>query len=117
MKQLFAIILTCIFAVACSSPNKIPDDIMGIDKMKPIVWDMLRAGALSQNIHKTDSTVLRKETFENYQQVFKVYGITKDDFYKSYNYYLQHPDKNKILIDSVIAYAGRQRAELYKKMN
>ena len=117
MKQLFGIILTCIFAVACSSPNKIPDDILGIDKMKPIVWDMLRAGALSQNLHKIDSTLLKKERLENYEQVFKIYGITKDDFYKSYNYYLQHPDKNKILIDSVIAYSTKQRAELFRRTN
>ena len=115
MKQLFAIILICIFAVACSSPNKIPDDIMSIDKMKPIVWDMFRAAALSQNLHKLDSSLFKKETLENYEQVFKLYGITKDDFYKSYNYYLQHPDKNKILMDSLIAYSGRQRAELYKR--
>jgi hypothetical protein len=50
-----------------------------------------------------------------FQQVFAIHGITKDEFYKSYRYYEGHPDKNKILMDSVSAYATRQRLELYKR--
>jgi hypothetical protein len=115
MKQFFAfILLACCFA--CSSPNKIPDDIMDVNKMKPIVWDMMRATSLSQNMRKTDTNLVKKETLSNYERVFKVHHVTKEEFFKSYNYYLQHPDKNKILMDTLAAYANRQRTELYKLM-
>ena len=129
---------------ACQSPNKIPDDIIGIDKMKFILWDMIHAGKLSQiqyensiykrrkdttRIHKDslrfrkdtlktnkDSFNLRLKTTDYFQQVFEIYHITKDEFYKSYRYYEEHPDKNKILMDSVSAYAARQRQDLYKRI-
>jgi len=108
-------ILVCLFG-ACKSPNKIPDDIIGIDKMKLIVWDMIRAGALYENKFSKYPDTLKIKTTEMFQQVFAIYGITKDKFYKSYRYYEEHPDKNKILMDSVSAYASRQRLELYKRM-
>ena len=99
---------------ACSSPNKIPDDIIGIDRMKLIIWDMTRAGKLAQERYRKDSVHMKIITTEAFQQVFDLYHITKDDFYKSYQYYEEHPDKNKILLDSVSAYALRQRQQLYK---
>src|SRR5689334_17033833 len=113
-RTLFAI-LVCIFA-ACKSPNKIPDDIISIDKMKMIVWDMTQAGAFSENKFGKYRDSLKIKTTEMFQQVFAIYGITKDEFYKSYRYYEGHPDKNKILMDSVSAYASRHRVELYKRL-
>jgi len=114
MKQLlFFLLLGC--GAACSSPNKMPDDIISINQMKPIVWDMIRAGVLTQNQFKLDSVVRKKETKAIYEQVFKIYGVTKDEFYKSYQYYLEHPDKHKILMDSIVAYANRKRIDLFTK--
>jgi hypothetical protein len=115
MKWLFPIIIICLFA-ACKSPNKIPDDVIGINKMKLIVWDMMRAGALAENNYPKINDTLKLKTTKLFQQVFAIYGISKDEFYKSYRYYEEHPDKNKILMDSVSAYANRQRQELYKRL-
>ena len=115
MRWTSLVILIC-FIVACRSPNKIPNDILGIDKMKLIVWDMIRAGALSENKYGRYPDSLKIKSIEMFQQVFTIHGITKDEFYKSYRYYEEHPDKNKILMDSVSAYANRQRQELYKRM-
>lgn len=115
MRQLFIFILVCC-SLACSSPGKIPDDIMGINEMKPIVWDMIRAGVLTQNQYRSDTLMLRKEMYTNYEQVFNIHHTTKDEFYKSYRYYLEHPDKHKVLMDTVIAYANRKRIDLFKRV-
>src|SRR3954467_4727623 len=48
MKKALFFFLIVYFFVSCSSPNKIPDDIIGIDKMKLICWDLTRAGKLAQ---------------------------------------------------------------------
>lgn len=114
MKQL----LTFLFVsslLACASPNKIPDDVLGINEMKPIVWDLMVAGSLSQMLHTKDTVALKKETFVQYANVFSVHHITKDQFYHSYTYYLQHPDKNKILMDSVTEYSNRKRELMFEK--
>src|SRR6476660_8426477 len=102
MRWTLFVILLCLLA-ACRSPNKIPDDIIGIDKMKIIVWDMVRAGALSENKFGRYPDSLKIKSIEMFQEVFAIHGITKDEFYKSYRYYEEHPDKNKILVDSVSA--------------
>ncbi len=104
------------FSTACQSPNEIPNDIMGIDTMKVIVWDMAHAGALAQNQYKKDTPAIKQKTIEFYQQVFTIHGITKDEFYKSNRYYMEHPDKHKILMDSVNAYANNRRGNMYKKL-
>jgi hypothetical protein len=116
MSRVLLLILICFF-VTCKSPNKIPNDIIGIDKMKLIVWDMIRAGAFSENKFGKYPDTLKIKTIEMLQQVFAIHGISKDEFYKSYRYYEEHPDKNKILMDSVFAYATRQRQESYKRIH
>lgn len=89
--------------------------MISINQMKPIVWDMIRAGVLTQNQFKLDTVTRRKETKATYEQVFKIYGVTKDEFYASYQYYMEHPDKHKTLMDSVVAYANRKRIDLFNK--
>jgi|SRR4051794_28507947 len=115
MKRFLTVIILYLFTT-CKSPDKIPNDIIGIDKMKLIVWDMIRAGALTENKYNKYPDTLKLKTIEMFQQVFAIYGISKDDFYKSYTYYEEHPDKHKILMDSVSAYGSRQRPELYKRI-
>jgi hypothetical protein len=115
MRRASLLIFICFFA-ACKSPNKMPDDVISINKMKLIVWDMIRAGAFSENKFGKYPDTLKMKTIEMFQQVFAIYGITKDEFYRSYRYYEEHPDKNKVLMDSVSAYGTRQRQELYKRI-
>ncbi|MBG9374927.1 DUF4296 domain-containing protein [Panacibacter sp. DH6] len=115
MRKIF-IVVAVIFA-ACSSPNEIPDDVLGINEMKPIMWDMLRAGSLAQNLSGIDTVKIRDISTNSYQQIFQLYGISKEQFYDSYQYYIEHPDKQKILLDSVVGYANRKRMELFQNMH
>jgi hypothetical protein len=92
----------------------VPSDVFPIKKMTPIVWDLSRAGAFAETAFNHDSTQIKLKTTTLFQEVFDLYGVTKDDFYKSYRYYESHPSQNKILMDSVTAYANRERTDLYK---
>jgi len=115
MKQLSIFIAVCLFT-ACASQNEIPKNVIGIDTMKTIIWDMAHADALAQAQFKKDTGTVKAKTISLYQQVFRIHGIDKEIFYSSYRYYQEHPDKNKILMDSLTSYAGRKRSDLYKKM-
>lgn len=112
MKNILVISIIIFFA-SCSSPDEMPKDIIAPDKMKFIFWDVMRAGELATLKAPNDTSLARKKTAEYLQQVFAVHHITKDEFYKSYQWYEQHPNVNKILMDSVSAYANRQRANRY----
>ncbi len=104
-----------IFLFAACSSDDIPSDIIPINRMKFILFDVISADQFASTKYPKDTAALRKNSPVLYQQVFAIYKISKDDFYKSFNYYESHPDKNKELFDSVSAIAGRARQSLYMR--
>ncbi len=86
--------------------------------MKLILWDMINAGELAQIQYNKDSSgSITGRSIEKFQHVLTFYRISKEEFYKSYSYYDYHADKNKILMDSLSAYASRKRITTYKKLH
>lgn len=114
MKKCFLfVIMFCVFAACTSEDKKIPKDILPLNKMKLIVWDMTQAGEYAMYLQDKDTTK-KKYTTVYLTEVLKLYKINKDDFFKSFKYYQSHPILNKQLFDSVSAYAQRQRTNMYK---
>lgn len=103
-----------IFPLACTSKEKqIPSDILPVDKMKLVVWNMTQAGeyALYQ---KEQDTLLKTLNTVYFNEVLEMYQVEKSTFIKSFDYYQSHPSLNKMLFDSVSAYSTRQRGRLYE---
>ena len=103
------------FAFSACTPEekRIPKDILPVDKMKLIVWDMAQASAYASYLKDRDTSVKTINT-AYMAEVLKLHNISKTDFFKSFNFYQAHPVLNKQLFDSVSAYAQRQKNELYK---
>jgi hypothetical protein len=105
------IFLLSIVLIAACGKNR--SSIIPLTDMKVIVWDMLNADSWSAQTAMRDTTgKLSKQNVLWYQQIFRQHDITKEQFYKSYGYYESHPDKMKILIDSVEAYGTRTKFAL-----
>ena len=103
------VILFFTFLFSCSRSG-VPRDIVEPEKMKLVLFDMVRADEFANNYVVNDSAKnKRDETFLLYEQVFRIHKINKEQFYKSYSYYQQNPDKNKALYDSINAYATRKK--------
>lgn len=111
---LFYCIILYAFAACTPEDKKIPKDILPVDKMKLIVWDMTQAGAYASYLHEKDTSKKKLNT-AYFVEVLKLHNISKADYFKSFNFYQSHPLLNQQLFDSVNDYAQRQRAELYKK--
>ncbi len=90
-----------------------PKDILPVDKMKLIIWDLTQAGNYATYLKDKDTSIKRLNTMYM-GEVLKIYHISQDDFFKSFKYYQSDPSLNKILFDSVSAYAQRQRSVMYK---
>ena len=102
--------------IACIPEKKrIPKDILPVDKMKLIVWDMAQASAYASYLKDRDTSVKTINT-AYMAEVLKLHNISKTDFFKSFNFYQAHPVLNKQLFDSVSAYSQRQRNDVYKKL-
>jgi hypothetical protein len=95
-----------IFFSSCK--NAAPAGIVKQDKMQEILWDIFRADALSRQIVSTDSS--KSQPDENAKltgRVFLIHNITREQFDKSYNYYAQHPDIMRTMLDSINAQQER----------
>lgn len=114
MKLLRVCITICVF-VSCSRSNEIPENILPVNKMKVLVWDMIQAGAYESSLIENDSS-LKKINTSYLSAVLSLHKIKKEDFFTSYNFYQQNPVRSKMLFDSVSAYAQRQRSVLYKSV-
>lgn len=115
MKNILPVfLLTCFVCMGCHSKSG-KNKILGIDSMKVVMWDMLRADELYQHILGKDSTAkTRREDIRLYDEVFLIHKITKGNFDNSYKYYESQPPKYKELIDSLDAFSARERAKGFK---
>ena len=91
-KLIFYTLFVSIF-IACSG-NKKP---LPVQKMKVV---------------KDSTIVIKKENIALYNKIFDLHKISKDEFYNSYNYYENHPNEMKILLDSISAYGIKKRDTL-----
>jgi len=115
MKVVVLTLMTFIFW-GCTNTTKVPEDILPKKKMEIVLWDVIQAERFSALYLLKDSASrnVQLEKFKLYDQVFKLHKVSKDDFIKSYKYYLGRPDMAKIIIDSISAKAERQRVDSYK---
>jgi len=108
MKNIFFLIVFSLF-ISCLGKNKVPSEIIQPGKMQKILWDVIRAQALSTEIARKDSTVNEiAETKVLTQKVFEIYKITSTTFNQSYFWYTSHPDMMRIVFDSLNAQNQRE---------
>jgi len=115
MRGYWACITMFLLLTSCTG-DELPKDVMPVNQMKLVMFDVISAQEMAQVIQHKDSNAVKQKTFELYQQVFDIYKINREDFFKSFTYYEAHPDQLKILTDSLYAYGTRKRQELYMKM-
>ena len=74
-----------LFFVSCSSNQEVPSDIIEPQKMKTILWDVVRAQYLAhQRAQKDSLTTESLETKVLTAKVFKIHNTTAEKFDKSY---------------------------------
>jgi len=110
------IFTACLLCFAGCQNNDVPNSILNKDSMGKILWDIIRADQFSlQYLTKDSARVnVKAETMKLYEEVFRIHRVSRDEFQKSFQYYLAHPDITKIMFDSLSAQANRQRAEVFK---
>lgn len=108
---LFIVFLIC----GCGHKPQMPPDIIPLNRMKVIVWDMEMTDQKAADKFMEQKDSLRMEATSLYQQVFAKHKTGKSDFYKSFTYYEAHPEILKVLFDSVSEYGNRQKTAAYKK--
>lgn len=97
------------------SKNPVPKGILAPDKMKKVVYDILKADEYVSNFVSKDTTAnIKMKRSIVYEQVFRLHNTNRKEFFTSYKYYQQHPDIQKALFDSLLATANREKSEIPK---
>ncbi len=82
---------------------KLADNILSQQEMEIILWEQMRADAFTKEfISKDNLKDLSLENDKLQQKIFAKYKVDKNDFYKTYQYYLKHEDLMKNVLDSII---------------
>jgi hypothetical protein len=101
MRIVSGLVLLVLF-ISCSRGNEMPRDIIKMKPMQKIVWDILQADEVAFQRKISDSTVnLKTATFHLYDTVFAIHKISRESFYKSYEYYQRRPHLYKTLMTGV----------------
>ena len=103
MRYFFSfILLSSILILSCRS-EKQREGILPEKKMRVVLWDMTRADQFLTDFVFSRDTSLNKldESLKMYNRIFAIHQVTKEEFRQSFQYYREHPDLLKSLLDSV----------------
>jgi hypothetical protein len=97
-----AILPAFILFVSCGKGDEPGGGVLDKEKMKLVLRDVLMAEEFVQSYVVKDSTKkLADETIRLYNQVFKIHSIRREQFLKSFDYYLSKPYLAKEMFDSL----------------
>jgi len=116
MNRLLLVCLSAIVlcVVSCTDKDKIPSGVLPQEKMEKVLWDMIQAERYRDTFVRDSANDLKKETFKLYAQVFEIHQISKDEFVKSYKFYMSRPDIARAMFDTLATRANRRRDEMNK---
>jgi hypothetical protein len=101
MKYTLLALFLLIF-LSCSK-SKVPDGILKPEKMQAVFWDYIRADVFANEYVRRDTAKNPEvENMKMQQQVFQLHKVTRKEFYDSYEYYLQHQDLMKGMMDTML---------------
>lgn len=96
-------LISTFFLFSCGNKNAVPSGILKPAKMQAVLWDVLRADVFTNDFIKKDSTKKpEQELAKLQQQIFAIHKVSKEEFYKSYEYYKMHPEIMQPMLDSMI---------------
>jgi hypothetical protein len=100
---------------SCSDKNKIPAGILPHDKMEAVMWDVIQSEQYSAAYLAKDSAHinLKLENLRLYDEVFRLHKVSREEFLKSYQYYMGRADLAQVLFDSLLSKGNRLRTESY----
>ena len=103
-------LLFMLVAITSCGDDKAPSDVLKPDKMQAVLWDIIKADAFTTEVIKKDTAKnAEEENLKLQQQVFAIHHTTKDIFYKSYDYYKTNTPVFKVMLDSMVTQAGRNK--------
>lgn len=116
MKGLIVTIgLLCLIGCAGKGNN---EGLLEKEKMQAVLWDIIQADAFTEQFIKRDSS--KNAVTENVQlqnKIFAIHQVSKEEFYKSYDYYVSNTEWMSSMLDSMTIQAERNRPKMLERQH
>lgn len=110
MIRICFLIFAAVSLISCGSKDEIPETILKPDKMQAVLLDVIKAQAFTDQYIKKDSTKnAEKENLKMQQEIFNIHHVSKEEFYKSYDYYKTHTALFNQMLDSITVQDERNK--------
>lgn len=110
MSRYAIVLVVSLILISCGKKDKQAPGILDPAKMQAVLWDVIRADAYISRFTATDTSKnIFAEEVKLQQQVFDMYGISRETFNTSFNYYKLHPPQMKLILDSMTAKGSRDK--------
>lgn len=105
MKAFWIGLIIIVGILAC---NGRPSGVLEPKKMQDVLTDIIKADVFTQDFITKDTSLKPKvENAKLQKQIFAKHKVSREEFYKSYDYYLQHSDDMIPILDSIFAIQNR----------
>jgi hypothetical protein len=109
MRPFISLFILFVLLVACNNKAKNEQPIP-FEKMKLVVWQLLKADELYLRKNLKDSTWKgTKKNVQFYKQIFELNKVDRNQFYKQMVNLESHPVEFKALMDSVEELSKREK--------
>jgi hypothetical protein len=111
-----ALCLLIFFCISCKEKKeeKIPNYIIGKDTMVQILTEMhLLESSLGIRIFEEKKIVDTRNIVKS--KIYEQYGVSKERFFKSYNYYTKNSTAMDTIYTDIISEISKRQAEQLKK--
>jgi len=106
-----ALLIFLLAVLSCKSTNT-KDNLIDINKMKVIVWQLMQVDEYYTRASLLDSNwKLGKKNVQMYQQIFDLNKVDRVAFYKTIGYLERHPIEFKKLMDSANEVSKREKLQ------
>ena len=110
------VVIVLLVAGSCSDKNSIPSGILSREDMQNVLFDMILADQYTNNLAKDSAHInLKLEDLRLYDEVFQLHHVSREQFNRSYKYYMDHPELTQPLLDSLQAMGNRLRNDSYNR--
>ena len=106
----------CLLLAACSGSGRVPGDVIPIERMGVILYDIGLSEAHMENYYFKDSTRDRDSMLvTELEKVLAIHGVSAQEFRESYAFYKSRPQIFKVMVDTLQSRAQRSQDKMYGK--
>jgi hypothetical protein len=109
MRQLAVLFSLLVLLQGCGDDD-VPSGILKPDKMQAVMWDVLQADVFASEYIRVDSSKnILHENIRLQKKIFSLHQTSREQYYKSYEFYKTKPELMRVMLDTLAARVNRNR--------